>query len=411
MVRFLRSAHFRSVSIQRVLDALRPHRTLFTIAAGFALQWSAVHYCVSRPLSQQVARMESELNSASRQMQQLVAVRGAAQQGHDLLSALEAQQLALAPAEQALADIRRLRMGLEQEARLTGVAAAQLQQLGDLQRQLTAAGDQAHELSAVLERLTQLNQQIDGLAHPAADSLARVAEANRALSQMNLLQSRLAEQDQSLPAALESLEATLNMQSTLAATAPAAQAARQQTDRLVEIVTGLNTVAMPQVDAAAEHATELLALHDMLADAESLRLKEAKGNLQSLLTTQSDLLSATPEIAAAAENLELLTDFQSELSTQMQGLDQVRKELLEVALLRETVTRVAEVVAPLAELSDLRRLDADQVRAMAREILDRRTAQALPIAEIYSTPTESIGPARPLPHPANDELVPAPMDP
>jgi hypothetical protein len=54
-------------------------------------------------------------------------------------------------------------------------------------------------------------------------------------------------------------------------------------------------------------------------------------------------------------------------------------------------------------------LDADQVRAMAREILDRRTAQALPIAEIYDTPAETIGPASPLP--AGERPVPAPMDP
>jgi hypothetical protein len=159
------------------------------------------------------------------------------------------------------------------------------------------------------------------------------------------------------------------------------------------------------VVSASDNASDLLALHDLLADAKSLRLSDAEANLRAMLTTQSELLRATPQIGAAAENLELLTSFQSELTKQLGSLTQVRKELMEIALLRETVAAVASAVGPLAELSDLRRLDPDQVRAMAREILDRRTAQAPYSGELTATPQ---------PYPAATEqeaAVPSPMDP
>ena len=410
MVRLFQKDQVRPQWLQRMLDAVKPHKTVLMIAAGLAVQWSAVHFTVSRPLTRQISRMEAELTDSNSRLDRLVAARGSAEQTHDLLSALEAQRQSLGAAEQSLADIRQLRIGLEEEAQLTEAAAGGLHQLSLLQGRLTETGRAAVGLDAVLDRLEQLQAGVTALAQPTEESLARVEQVNRALSQMNLLQNKLAEQSQSLPAAVESLERSLLLQSTLADAGESTPQAQSQADRLVELAQGLNTVDPAKLSAAADHAADLLALHDMLADAQNLKLKAAEDSLQALLATQSDLLHATPGIAAAAENLELLTDFERELTRELENLTQTRKDLMEIALLRETVSQVAEAVQPLAELSDLRRLDGDQVRAMARELLERRTAQIFPPTN-ESVITEPIGPSCPLPQEPFDRPVPPPVAP
>jgi myosin heavy subunit len=407
MVRFFNSSSSRPEWVQRVLSALRPHKVLFAVAAGFALQWSAVHFTVSVPLQRKIAGMERQVAVANEQMSALAALRGSAHQGHDLLSALQAQRESLASAEQALADIRKLRMDLEREARLTGTASTQLARVGELQRQVADAGQQATDLTPVMDRLTQLNERISSLAAPAETSLTHVDEAERALSLVNELQQRLSAQNASLPAALSTAEAAMSLQQSLANVGQSSTAAEEQSARLIELARGLNTLDPQSLTAASERAKELTAMQDLLADTEALRMKQAESNLRTLLGSHAQLLRATPEIAAAAENLELLTAFQAELNTQIEGLESAQQDLHNVAMLRDTIGRVADAVRPLAELSDLRRLDADQVRAMAREILERRTAQVL----ATDKPTEMIGPSSPLRTSGEEILVPDPTEP
>ncbi|MFV0444858.1 MAG: hypothetical protein ACK5Q5_14900 [Planctomycetaceae bacterium] len=406
MLRYFNSSSSRPAWVQRVLDALRPHKVTLAIAAGFALQWSAVHFTVAKPLQAKITQMEQQLVVSHEQMSALSALRGTAHQGQDLLSALQAQHESLANAEQALADIRKLRMDLEREARMTNAASTQLSRLGELQRQLGNVGQQTTELTQVLDRLTRLNGRIEQLAAPTDESLAKVEQAERALSMVNTLQQRLTEQNASLPAALAAVESTIGLQQSLADINADSAAAGEQAQQLIDLARGLNTVDPQAIAEASDRASDLLAMQDLLADAEALRLKQAENNLRQLLGSHASLVRSTPEIAAAAENLELLTAFQSELNDQIQSLVAVRKDLNEVALLRDTIVRVAEAMQPLAELSNLRRLDADQVRAMAREILERRTAQVLPT----DVRTEKVGPSSPLLDIGDDIPVPAPSD-
>lgn len=406
MLRLFPEGHPWRLKLVRMAEVLRPHKALLAVAAGLSLQWAAVNSLVTRPLTTEVQRLTIEVAASAQRMNQLAALRGDARQTQDLLSALNAQRQSLDSAEQALADIRQLRMNLEQEARRTAAAAGALTRLGELQQRLVQTGDQTARLTAVLEQLAQLNSRIEALSQPAATSLAAAAQADGALAQLAQMQARLVEQAATLPAALATVEQSLQMQSTLADAAQTAALAQANAGRMLELVDGLNTAQPTAVAAASEHAADLLALHDLLADARTLRLSEAEDNLQALLRTQADLLRATPHIGAAAENLELLTDFQAELTKQLGSLTQVRKELLEVALLRETVSAVASAVQPLAEMSDLRRLDATQVRAVARDILARRMA--------LSSDAGLIGEASPFPALPVTELkaaVPTPHDP
>jgi hypothetical protein len=403
MVRLFPEGHPWRARLLRLAEALRLHKTSLAVAAGLALQWAALSTTLSRPLGRDIARLQSEVASASARMDQLVASRGSACHVQDLLSALEAQRVSLDSAEQALADIRQLRMNLEQEARRTAAAASALGRMAHVQQQLVQAGQHTGEAAATVEQFAQLQSRVEGLAEPSQAGLSAAEQADAALKLLASLQSRLASQNAALPAALASVDQADRLHAALAAAGQQAVAAEENSERLLQIAAGLNTVEAGQVDVASQHAADLLALHDLLADGRGLRLDAAESNLRALLATQSELVRATPQIGAAAENLELLCAFQDELTRQLGALTQVRKDLLEVTMLRHTVAAVAEAVGPLAELAEMRQLDADHVRAMAREILDRRTAQAITSEDPAALPL-------PASSPADSLVVPEPME-
>ncbi|MDA0285362.1 MAG: hypothetical protein O3B86_18595, partial [Planctomycetota bacterium] len=52
-----------------------------------------------------------------------------------------------------------------------------------------------------------------------------------------------------------------------------------------------------------------------------------------------------------------------------------RKSLLDVVLMESTVRKVADILEPLAELSDLRRLGSSEMREAARSIIDQRNSR------------------------------------
>jgi hypothetical protein len=61
----------------------------------------------------------------------------------------------------------------------------------------------------------------------------------------------------------------------------------------------------------------------------------------------------------------------------------MRKSLLDVVLMESTVRKVAGILEPLAELSNLRRLSSSEMREAARLIMDQRTSR------VASRPVES----------------------
>ncbi len=53
----------------------------------------------------------------------------------------------------------------------------------------------------------------------------------------------------------------------------------------------------------------------------------------------------------------------------------MRKSLLDVVLMESTVRKVAGILEPLAELTNLRRLSSEDMRQAARVIMDQRTSR------------------------------------
>ena len=128
------------------------------------------------------------------------------------------------------------------------------------------------------------------------------------------------------------------------------------------------------VDATRIKAGKLLLLQDDLA-AHQGDLSVAFSNLDGLLDMKDRLGGQTQAVAAAMQNFEILSDFQEEFATKIQSLGSMRQTLTELILLETTVGRVAQVLQPLTQLGNVRRLSDKELREAARVILEQRSTR------------------------------------
>jgi hypothetical protein len=398
------------VWLRKVRAYLAPHKSVLVLAAGIGLGWSAMHCTVVVPLRGDLRSMQGNVAAMTERMDRLVARADAAHSSSDLLSALEAQAQSMTGARESLATLRQLRSDVEQEGRHAIATRESLAELDRLQQQVLAATARLDALRDSLAAVDGVSGQAENLQAVVVKNRDAMSEAEAAIANLGRLKESVLQTGSDLVAAEELVAATARLEASMTALAPLLPSAQERANSLTQIVTTLEGTTAEEAQIAETHATKLLALQDLLADAEGLRLPEAQRNLQSLMSTHADLLRTTPELAAAAENLELLRLFQQELGRELTTLQQLRHDLTEVTLLKDTVERLNVALAPLAEMSNLQRLDADQVREVAREILQRRTAQLPAGMSVPGTiiPATDIGESLPVDQ-GRDIVVPEPQ--
>jgi len=167
---------------------------------------------------------------------------------------------------------------------------------------------------------------------------------------------------------------------------------------------------------AQETARTLVAMNESL-NSSDLQLTSARENLDSLMKLQTTLSHQSSEISAAIQNLEIMDDFRVEVASHVKSLETLRRTLMDIAMMESTMGRVANVVEPLTQIGNLRRLNEDEVREAARVILDRRmTRFSQTESQTENGATEAIEASQsevPLPiEPATsqEELVPLPPE-
>jgi hypothetical protein len=164
---------------------------------------------------------------------------------------------------------------------------------------------------------------------------------------------------------------------------------------------------------AQETARTLVAMNESL-NSSDLQLSSAQENLDSLMKLQSTLSHQSKEIASAIQNLEIMDDFRVEVASHVKSLDTLRRTLMDIAMMESTMGRVANVVEPLTQIGNLRRLNDDEVREAARVILDRRmTRFSQNESKNETVATEASQSDVPMPvEPAasQEELVPLPPE-
>lgn len=395
----------RPAWMNRVLEFVKPRKVMFAMMAGAGLGMASVNITIVRPLLRQFDAVRQDMTELSGRMNRLAAIRGSIYEANDLLAALEAQKQTTQGARGSLAAIRQFRAEVEQESRHTAAAVAAFDGLAALQARVEAAGSRNAALQASLNDLELLQDRTVLLGAAAAERIAAIQQADEALARLQALQNRVLEDASRLDAAHAALDSSQKLHESLEEAAPALKDAKQHLSSMTELVARLRGVAAGELEESARHAAELLTLHDMLADGESMQFGDANRNLRMMLDTQSQLARSTQGMVAAAESLDLLTEFQRQVSLELGSIGQLRHQLTEIAFLRNAVQQVSEMMQPLTELSTLKRLNDDEIRSIARQILDRRVAHsdAPPSVEsIFDAPEATAeGPV--------EKLVPAPI--
>lgn len=299
-------------------EAIWERKTLVwaAFAAGLALGFVAVYIIVAQPVITELRDLHRQTNLLQMDVRELVGARQPAWEAGSLLSELTSLKSQLADSRAALREIKQLRKDLLEESRYTAAASGALREFGRLQ-------------DAALE-----NQD---LIPPAQQSIERISQ----------LQQRLIETTVDLPRAYS-----------------AAGQLAALTDQIAD--------GADELEAARAHASHLLTLqHDLVGQGETAQAAHA--NLANLLQMQEQLADRSSEIASAVQNLEVLSDYQDELSRRLGAFAQMRTDLTQVLLMETTIARVTQVLQPLAQIVNLRRLSDQELRQAARAILDSRS--------------------------------------
>ena len=135
-----------------------------------------------------------------------------------------------------------------------------------------------------------------------------------------------------------------------------------------------------------------------------MKLDEATQSIERIAALHDRLEDQSVNIADAVNNLELMDDFQTEISSHVRSLTGLRRSLMELAMMETTIGRVAAVVEPLTEITSLRRLSDSEMREAARVILSQRNTRVT-----QNDSPEASGKAIP-PETSDDDLVPLPPE-
>lgn len=371
--------------------------------------------------AQQLEQQQQRLAAALREAPSASAPQ-AAQPAQTLAAATPSERSAAVPGPGTdAADVARLRQTVAQLIR-------DLQSLGSVAKVVhsqAAMTLQAREIADELARTQRdLKTSIDAMKRSAnqlaelATSIAqleaspkRMQAARQTVERLAALEKKLAEQREHLDDSSAALNALIALKDTLRLhhkeTAQATQAANelvqlardvadtrkavrsareanQETERLLADIAERRT----EVQAARETADRLFRIHDRLVAA-TPELNRAASSLAAFDDLQRRVRSMSSGLADSLETLELLADLDGELRTQVRAIDNVRRNLMEIVLLESAVGRVARILEPLAQLVDLRRLSAAELRAAAQVVLQRRAHRLAQSPRDNVPPTDS----------------------
>lgn len=291
------------------------------------------YFACVKPMADQVQSMRRSMSCMQNRVARLVKEADAAGQGAGLLANLAEQRDAAAQAAAALEEIEALNRRLAGQTRQISLLATSedlaqrtLQRIAE-HRELLGAAEAALDDAAKLEtRLVAAERQIT--------AAASAAERMRALC-ANMVESRGMIED--AHAASEDLTA---LQQRLLV-------ASRETPNAADAVARFDAIASRLVAQRVDEAEQGLARYESL---------------------QSRLLDAPDRSSRAVEALDVLTDLRGEVINAEGEFENLRKVLLEVALMRPAVDRAVATLTPIRELATLRYLDAQQLQVAAKAL-------------------------------------------
>lgn len=366
-----------------------------TLLAGVAIGMVGLQLLSGRSLNQRLNSVESELGLVRSSLDEVAGARGDVEQANGLLATLVQQQRRVETARASLDAIDRFTADVSASSAAADEAQAALARLVSLNNDLIATGEQRDRVADAIDGVRELHDRVTEVGADSRQVATRLKDAELALNQLHDLQQRVVATTAELEQARAALDALTALQCDLAGTDVSTTQARAAAERLIALAQNVNA-GVDQIESAeanterlialkddivthgdglqtAERNVErLIAMQDQLVTDERLQFLEAASNVERLIRIQAEIASQTDSLVDSITALELLGDFQSEFNDQAAGVREMRRQLTELILLQTTIEQALQIVEPISDLGNLRRLDPREIRQAARMILDQR---------------------------------------
>ncbi|WP_339743409.1 hypothetical protein [uncultured Rubinisphaera sp.] len=348
-------------------------KTWSMLTAGLVFGLFGMYLTVTKPMTERMHTLESEIAMMQSEMHMLVGTRDDIWKTNDLLTGLRQQQRQMCEAQESLASIRKMRdevlaLSFGQEEAMTT-----LDSLASMQTVLNAQSESIPQSRDALAHMISMNEHVVRLGKSANKSRQDLIAADQVMAEVQQVTEKMTKQAENMNAASVVLTAMDDLTTKIVAK----KSNLEESEAVLTKVDGLHAQIVKQQEAlpeAEQSLARMAALETKLLEQNQDDLAKASTNLQEMMTFQQDLATNNTRITSAIQTVELLEDFQLEIEHQAALLSNMRSELQEITVLKSTVEDTLAVLKPLIQLSDLRRLSDVEVRDAARVILDRRIA-------------------------------------
>ena len=342
------------------------------------------------PLKGRLDGIQARLAESEGSMKKLVAGRDSVWKTNNLLTSIEEQAGHMQRVQKSLAEIQNLRSSIQREAEASSVAMAALDRMSAVQDRLVAGQQQTQQASTQITKLDELlttiingsqnadvaNNSMDGIVALQNRIIAasnNYEQANEGISNLAELSQQMVAQSEELKVASQRFDEFVGLANSISTAAANLETAKTTVAELNALTDQL-VASGEKLTVAQENARVMVAMNDTLSS-DSLKLEASRSHLDSLMAMGATLSNQSQHVAEAIQNLEILDDFRTELAAHVKSLDGVRRTMMDIAMRESTLGRVAQVMEPLTQIGNLRRLSDDEMREAARVILDRRVTR------------------------------------
>lgn len=345
------------------------------LAAGLSCGLLGMYFTITRPMTERMRALEADLAIMQTEMHQLVGTRDDLWKTNDLLTGLRHQQRQLAEAGQSLAALRDMKHEVIALADQHQQAMQQLAAISRLQSTLVANSAAVEEAEVAIGQVQELQQAVTELGKQSLARQSQIAAAQGTLLSLDDLTSQTIKQQATVEAAQSMLKSVDKLSGSLLGRGEALA----RSSEVVQQMDALQSQIAQQSEklpVAIANWQEIAGLHQELAAHDPKLTAQAERNLIALQDLGTDLSTGSDRITSAVQTIELLEDFQSQMQVHANTLTNMRRELMEIAFLESTVKQTLQVLKPLIQLTDMRRMSDREVREAARVIMDRRIADS-----------------------------------
>lgn len=251
-------------------------------------------------------------------------------------------------------------------------AAASVAQLDKLKTQILTSSEGTEFAQTEVDRLFAMVRTFGDLRSEILESSEGIEDAQKSLFEFVSLKNEIFNESSNVDFARDAARQLIAVKNELNATSADIGAAQTSAD---DLITLKDTIADMggNTETAFKNTGKLFGLRDTLNS--DMDLDGAEESLETLVQIQSDLNGQGRNVVDALETLEVLTNLSDELQAQVDSIGGMRKSLLDIILMESTVKKAVQVVKPLTELSNLRRMSDSDVREAAKTIMENRTAR------------------------------------